>query len=30
MNLSCVLSGGLLGVMGVSLLYYFFTEWNTN
>ncbi len=30
MILSCVLTFGLVGVVGVTLIYYFFTEWNAN
>jgi hypothetical protein len=28
MSLSCVVTGGLVGVFAVTLIYYFFTEWN--
>ena len=30
MNLSCILTFGLIGVLGVTVIYYFFTEWNTD
>jgi hypothetical protein len=30
MNLSCILTVGLAGVIAVTLVYYFFTEWNTD
>ena len=29
MNLSCVVTVGLVGVIAVTLVYYFFTEWNS-
>jgi hypothetical protein len=28
MNLSCIVTVGLAGVIAVTLIYYFFTEWN--
>jgi hypothetical protein len=28
MDLSCVLGVGLSGVFAVTVIYYFFTEWN--
>jgi hypothetical protein len=27
-NLSCLITAGLAGVVAVTLVYYFFTEWN--
>jgi|SaaInlStandDraft_6_1057023.scaffolds.fasta_scaffold29978_3 hypothetical protein len=28
MNLSCAITFGLTGVIAVTLIYYFYTEWN--
>lgn len=28
MNLSCIVTTGLAGVTAITLVYYFFTEWN--
>jgi hypothetical protein len=30
MNLSCIVTVGLAGVVCVTLVYYFFTEWNAD
>ena len=30
MDLSFIIVGGLAGVLAISLIYYFFTEWNTD
>jgi len=28
MNLSCIITFGLAGVIAITLVYYFLTEWN--
>ena len=30
MSLSCIVTVGLVGVICVTLVYYFFTEWNAD
>lgn len=30
MNLSCIVTVGLAGVIAIAMVYYFFTEWNTD
>jgi hypothetical protein len=30
MNLSCILTMGLAGVVTIAMVYYFFVEWNAD